>query len=203
MTKFADAHPEIIMVSLNYRVNLFGYAQTPAIGQPDTNAGLRDQRLAIEWISKNIAAFGGDPNRLILSGQSAGSGSAAAYLYAHPNDALISGVILMSGQAKLMNGRRDVLVPGVPGSSNGSETFQTIANAAGCAAEEDDWGTQLDCMRNKSTQDLVQVLTEQRVLGITPYIDNQAVFPSDVYDTKGRSGAFAKVVCRYLSSRAI
>ncbi|PVF94941.1 alpha/beta-hydrolase [Serendipita vermifera] len=193
MTKFADAHPEMIIVSLNYRVNLFGYAQTPAIGLPDTNAGLRDQRLAIEWISKNIAAFGGDPNRLILSGQSAGSGSAAAYLYAHPNDSLISGAILMSGQAKLMNGRQGYALPSVPGGTNSSETFQTIANAAGCAAEGDDWRTQLECMRNQSTQDLVDILAEQNIQGITPYIDNQTLFPSEVYDSKGRAGAFAKV----------
>jgi carboxylesterase type B len=195
MTHFADAHPEIIIVSFNYRLNLFGYAQSPALVKPHTNVGLRDQRLAIEWIYKNIAAFGGDPNRLILSGQSAGSASAAAYLYAHPDDALISGAILMSGQAKLMLGRGDGSLPGIPGNANGTETFQTIANAAGCEVEESDWGAQLDCMRAKTAQDLVQVLTDLSIQGVTPYIDNQTVFPSDVYDAKGRTGAFAKVVC--------
>ncbi|CAG8761464.1 10003_t:CDS:2, partial [Acaulospora colombiana] len=65
-TNWADAHPEIVFVSVNYRLNLFGYPQTPAINRPETNAGLRDQRLAIEWVFKNIAAFGGDPTRVIL-----------------------------------------------------------------------------------------------------------------------------------------
>jgi carboxylesterase type B len=80
LTNWADAHPDIVFVSANYRVNLFEFPQTPAMSGLETNPGLREQRLAIKWVRKNIAAFGGDPSRIVLAGQSAGSASVLSYL---------------------------------------------------------------------------------------------------------------------------
>lgn len=57
------------MTKGSYRVNIFGFPGLPGMSQ---NLGLLDQRLAIEWVQKNIAAFGGDPKRIVLVGQSAG-----------------------------------------------------------------------------------------------------------------------------------
>ena len=56
----------------SYRLNIFGFPGLPGM---DQNVGLLDQRLAIEWVQKNIAAFGGDPNRITILGQSAGGRS--------------------------------------------------------------------------------------------------------------------------------
>ena len=53
----------------SYRVNVFGFPGLPGMAQ---NVGLLDQRLAIEWVRDNIAAFGGDPTRITIFGQSAG-----------------------------------------------------------------------------------------------------------------------------------
>lgn len=53
----------------SYRINIFGFPGLPGM---DQNVGLLDQRLAIEWTRKNIAAFGGDPNRITIFGESAG-----------------------------------------------------------------------------------------------------------------------------------
>src|ERR1700761_6922218 len=54
-------------------VLVFGFAQTDALLKDgSTNAGIRDQRLAIEWVHQNIAAFGGDPNKITIHGQSSG-----------------------------------------------------------------------------------------------------------------------------------
>lgn len=51
----------------------FGFAQSTALRQEGSeNAGLRDQRLAIEWIRDNIEQFGGDPERITIHGQSSG-----------------------------------------------------------------------------------------------------------------------------------
>jgi carboxylesterase type B len=132
--KFVDAHPEIIIVSFNYRLNLFGYPKSPAISGFETNAGLRDQRLAIEWVHKNIAAFGGDPNRLVLGGESAGSSSAAGYIYAYPNDSLLSGVMLMSGQTILLSGPLPFEIPSGP--NNDPSPFPIVADAAGCPSNQ-------------------------------------------------------------------
>ena len=71
------AHGGAVVVSFNYRVGLdgFGYVEgTPA------NRGLLDQVAALEWVQCNIDAFGGDPNRVTVFGQSAGGGSVAALL---------------------------------------------------------------------------------------------------------------------------
>ncbi|PVF98769.1 alpha/beta-hydrolase [Serendipita vermifera] len=192
LTSWASAHPEIIFVSPNYRPNLFGHPNTPAISRGDTNAGLRDQRLAIEWVRDNIAAFGGDPNRLILGGHSAGAGSAAGYLYAHPWDSLISGAILMSGQAPLGTGSiPNLTIPGIPNSQ--PNPFPAIASAVGCSLQGNNYARQLECVQQKNTTELVNALTTQNVLGFGPFVDNQTAFSVAEYKSRGRAGKFAKV----------
>lgn len=58
-----------MLMNHSYRLNIFGFPGLPGMEQ---NVGLLDQRLAIEWVHKNIAAFGGDPSRITIFGQSAG-----------------------------------------------------------------------------------------------------------------------------------
>lgn len=63
----------IMHVALNYRLGVFGFAQSDALRKEGSeNAGLRDQRLGLEWVHKNIAAFGGDPSKITIHGQSSG-----------------------------------------------------------------------------------------------------------------------------------
>lgn len=63
----------IIAVTINYRLGAFGFAQSDALlDEGSTNAGLRDQRLGIEWVRDHIGAFGGDGSRITISGQSSG-----------------------------------------------------------------------------------------------------------------------------------
>lgn len=69
---------------MNYRLGAFGFLSGPTLTQANgtTNAGLYDQRMALEWIQKNIAKFGGDPKRVTLIGESAGGGSVLHQLMA-------------------------------------------------------------------------------------------------------------------------
>ncbi|KAI9867824.1 MAG: hypothetical protein M1813_007646 [Trichoglossum hirsutum] len=68
--------PEMIYVALNYRVGAFGWLAGPTLqSKGSANAGLLDQRLALEWVQKYIHLFGGDPNRVTVMGESAGGGS--------------------------------------------------------------------------------------------------------------------------------
>ncbi|CAJ2500562.1 Uu.00g034150.m01.CDS01 [Anthostomella pinea] len=63
----------VIYVTFNYRLTIFGFARLPILkDQQSLNAGMRDQRTAFEWVKDNIAAFGGDPNRVALFGLSSG-----------------------------------------------------------------------------------------------------------------------------------
>lgn len=66
----------IIFVSLNYRLGALGWLSGPTLQSDGTaNAGLYDQRLALQWVQDNIHTFGGDPNRVTVIGESAGGGS--------------------------------------------------------------------------------------------------------------------------------
>jgi para-nitrobenzyl esterase len=65
-----------VVVTINYRLGLFGWLANPALdaeGHPFANYGVLDQQLALKWVKRNIAAFGGDPGNVTLGGQSAGS----------------------------------------------------------------------------------------------------------------------------------
>ncbi|MDX3457090.1 carboxylesterase family protein [Streptomyces sp. ME02-8801-2C] len=68
---------DVVVVTLNYRVGIEGFARIE--GAP-ANRGLLDQVAALEWVRENITAFGGDPDRVTVFGESAGAGSIAALL---------------------------------------------------------------------------------------------------------------------------
>ncbi|KAF2192475.1 lipase [Zopfia rhizophila CBS 207.26] len=90
----------VIAVSMNYRLGMWGFLQSPQIlAEGSSNAGLLDQRLALRWIQENIAAFGGDPTRVTVWGESAGAQSIALHLHSYGgrNDDLFHAAILESG----------------------------------------------------------------------------------------------------------
>jgi para-nitrobenzyl esterase len=71
------ARQNVVLVTFNHRVGVEGYVHLP--GAPD-NRGLLDQVAALRWVRENIAAFGGDPGRVTVFGESAGAGAIAALL---------------------------------------------------------------------------------------------------------------------------
>lgn len=77
----------MIYVSINYRLGLYGFLAGKEVRKDgDLNAGLLDQRAAIEWVYRHISAFGGDPEKIILIGDSAGGGSVSYQLAFSKND---------------------------------------------------------------------------------------------------------------------
>lgn len=83
-------------MSANYRVNVFGFPGAPGA---DTNLGLRDQRLAVEWVQKNIRAFGGNPKKIVIAGQSSGGAAVDWWSYAYKQDPIVHGLMSTSGNA--------------------------------------------------------------------------------------------------------
>ena len=66
---------DVVVVTVNYRLGAFGFLDLSSFGDAfDTNNGLRDVLFALQWVRDNIAAFGGDPDRVTLFGESAGAG---------------------------------------------------------------------------------------------------------------------------------
>jgi para-nitrobenzyl esterase len=71
------ARQDVVLVTFNHRVGVEGYAHLPGV---PANRGLLDQVAALRWVRENIAAFGGDPDRVTVFGESAGAGAIAALL---------------------------------------------------------------------------------------------------------------------------
>ena len=91
-----SAYSGVIVVTINYRLSIFGFLSTGDTSAPG-NYGLWDQQLAIKWVHENIAAFNGDPSRVTLLGQSAGSESAIYQALYPGNKGLFKRVIAESG----------------------------------------------------------------------------------------------------------
>ncbi|XP_049792522.1 cholinesterase-like [Schistocerca nitens] len=88
----------VVMVSVAYRLGALGFVSLQNDDIPG-NSGLKDQVLALQWIQRNIAAFGGDPSRVVVFGESAG-GCSVSHLFLSPaTEGLFSGVIVESGVA--------------------------------------------------------------------------------------------------------
>jgi para-nitrobenzyl esterase len=98
------AENRVIVVSVTYRLGLFGYLAA-GTGRP-ANLGLLDQLEAFRWVQRNISAFGGDPGNVTAFGQSAG-GDAVAHLMATPDaPALFQRAIIQSAPLGIARGRQ-------------------------------------------------------------------------------------------------
>ena len=90
----------IVVVTVNYRVGALGFLTHPQISreQPEApaNFGNLDQQAGLRWVQRNIAAFGGDPERVTIAGQSAGGGSVMSQVACPGNKGLFSGAVVMS-----------------------------------------------------------------------------------------------------------
>ncbi len=99
--KLSERGP-LVVVTINYRLGAFGFLSHATLdatrgNEPSGNDGLRDQQLALKWVKNNIAAFGGDPGKVTLAGESAGSMSACIHLVSPPARELAARFVFESG----------------------------------------------------------------------------------------------------------
>lgn len=137
---------DAIIVTINYRLGIFGYLAGDLLKKesPDGsvgNYGFQDQRAAMAWTFNNIAAFGGDPSRIMIFGESAGGGSVSAHLVSPKSWPYFSRAIIESGAWADWTAQ--------PYSISGTRLPQVASNL-GCSAEPD----VLACMRTMSYQDI-------------------------------------------------
>ena len=158
---------------------------TPSVPLNETNLGLLDQRVAIEWLRDNISRFGGDPERMTLFGESAGATSVITYMFSYPDDPIAHGFIAQS------------LYP--IGDGDPSE-FARVAGNAGCSGA----GGEKDvfkCMLKVDAKKLALSVSHKRfnsmgggLGGSKPVVDNTTVWTPEGYDEQARRGRFAKRV---------
>lgn len=179
-TGSTTANP-FIGVSINYRLGIWGFLQSPLIvAEGSSNAGLLDQRLAFQWIQENIAAFGGDPSRVTVWGESAGAQSLGLHLHSYGgrNDGLYSSAILESGGPVGTN-----LEP----LAYYNPPYQNFSKGAGCSTT---WtsAASLACLRNLTSEEVFNV---GYTVTWNPIVDG--VFLTDYPSNLAAAGDFVHV----------
>ncbi|TKA74014.1 putative secreted lipase [Cryomyces minteri] len=141
MTSVAQGK-DIIYVAVNYRLGGFGFLPGKAILKDGSaNLGLLDQRLGLQWVADNIAAFGGDPSKVTIWGESAGSISVFDQMALYNGKNTYKGKPLF--RAAIMNS--GTMVPSDPVDCPKSEVvFNTVVTNAGCGGATD----KLACLRS-------------------------------------------------------
>lgn len=142
----------IIVVKVNYRLHAWGFMWGSAIESEGAgNLGFRDQRLALQWVHENIEAFGGDPEKVTIWGQSGGSRSVASQLtaYGGRDDSLFRGAVMESGTGFLTDFAESGELP-----VTWDEAYASLLEKVGCESDDDS----LHCLRQVPSLELAQVL---------------------------------------------
>jgi para-nitrobenzyl esterase len=188
-SKLATGGPEgveTVVVTLNYRPGLLGYLAHPSLdlqGKPWGNYGTLDQQAALRWVVDNIAKFGGDPSKVTVGGQSAGSYNALAMIASPLSKGLAHRVIAQSSPAFSWEwpGKDATLKKGV-----------AFAEAAGCKGSTK---VAADCLRALPVERILQLQGTPDANGpfLTgrPFVDGTIIpkQPSEIW----RSGAYDRV----------
>jgi para-nitrobenzyl esterase len=119
----------VVVVTINYRLGLLGFLVHPALAAdaqgdgPIVNYGIRDQQAALHWVRRNIAAFGGDPRKVTVFGESAGGLSTLTHIVSPRSSGLLARAIVESGAYSLA----------LPTLAQSEAAGAAIATALGCS----------------------------------------------------------------------
>ena len=198
---------DVVLVSFNYRVGPFGFFAHPELSAEDPehatgNWGTLDQIEVLRWVQRNIAQFGGDPENVMIFGQSAGSRS-VKFLSASPlTKGLFNKAVIMSGSG-LVDPRKPAqpMFPGGPVMP--AQTQATLAEAEASVKEVADWAGFKDiaALRRASTETIYAMGTlytsatgKRSILSampISPYIDGYVL--KETFDEACVDGSLAQV----------
>nr|KAG5686968.1 hypothetical protein BaRGS_022969 [Batillaria attramentaria] len=164
-----DCLGDVVVVAINYRLGMLGWMSTLDDVSPG-NYGQWDQRQALLWVRDNIAAFGGDPGKVTIFGESAGGYSVGLHALSPLNMGLFQRAVMQSGTA--LNLR--TTAPDPVGFA------KRVARILGC--NDVDHGAMMSCVKGKTVADIQSATlqasesdTLQYVLHVAPVVDGELV----------------------------
>ena len=175
------ASRDVIVVTVNYRLGLFGYlysGTSEALG----NQGLQDQLLALKWVHANIHSFGGNPNDVTIFGESAGAFSIVAFTLSPLTKGLFHRAILQSGAATAVTTNEQ---------NQPLKRTEAVAKMVNCPTES--MKETLKCLRGKTMEELLKAQAFLKSFGLVP----TAIFEDEICPFKNavpilESGNFNK-----------
>jgi para-nitrobenzyl esterase len=174
----------VVVITLNYRLGVLGFFAAPSLdAESDQNVsgnyGILDQTFALRWVKRNIAAFGGDPKRVLLFGESAGARDVCAQVASALPRELFSAAVMESG-----NCEETRYLSRMPTLAQAEAEFAPITTAAGCDGASDVAG----CLRAVSPEVIVGTL--QPMLGAhwEPLANIDGFFLTDTPENLFRAG---------------
>ncbi|ETS77431.1 hypothetical protein PFICI_11305 [Pestalotiopsis fici W106-1] len=179
------ANQDVVVVTINYRLSLLGFSNSPALAVEDRNAGFYDQRMALQWVQDNIASFGGDRNKVTIFGQSSGGTSVSRLVGTMVENPPFRAAIVESGwydYASIMDIASDV--PGLA-------AWNSIVAQLNCSSSTNSTVAELACMRTVDSSSIQSALSNASSLTFTPVNDDvtQLTFP----EKARRDGRIARV----------
>ncbi|KAL1711094.1 Alpha/Beta hydrolase protein [Schizophyllum commune] len=162
----AQSNGTIVAVSMAYRLGLLGFLAGSAVAaNGDLNAGLLDQRAALEWVQRHIRAFGGDPEKVTVYGESAGGASVVMHMTAYggmENPPFARAVAQSIGYGTTHT------------REEAEEYFANVTSIVGCGADE----PPMSCLRDASIASIVSATNRIINGAFTPVVDSR-----DEYDS--------------------
>ncbi|OAL02073.1 alpha/beta-hydrolase [Phaeosphaeriaceae sp. SRC1lsM3a] len=154
------AYEDVIIVTSNYRTNLFGFPGSPELPITERNLGFIDQRFALDWVQRNIHAFGGDPCKVTIFGESAGGYSIDAHLTSYDKDSAppFRAAILESGQYTYRSSAN----------ANSTTAWYNLTSTLGCPGS---YANNLTCVRAANATTLQTIVNENTLVN-APVVDN-------------------------------
>ncbi len=164
----------IVAVTVNYRLGIFGFFTHPeltkeSLHKASGNYGLLDQSAALKWVKRNIAAFGGDPERVTIAGESAGSMSVSAQMASSLARNLFSGAI---GESGSMLGITPMV--SLPEAEQNGAKFMSVASVNTLAE-----------LRKIPAGQLLDLVSQFKTFGFGPIVDGYffSKSPREIYAT--------------------
>ena len=173
LARYGDA----VVVTMNHRLAAFGFLNLADIGGKQfahsSAVGMLDLNASLQWVKDNIANFGGDPNRVMIFGQSGGGRKVSAMLAMPSSKGLFQRAAVQSGSISVLVSREDA-------NRNARDlmTLLDIAPARAASLQDVPWVTLLEAQQ--------MVMAKRGALGFMPMMDGE-VFPERVFEVGGPS----------------